>query len=254
MSAIKNAIITAENISKTYVTGDEEFKAVRDVSLEIYEGDFTVIMGSSGSGKSTLMYLLSGLDSLSAGRVSLKGSQIDALPEKEMADLRARKIGYVYQGINLVPDMTIFDNIAFPGYIAGAPKAAVRKKALDLMKAMGIAGLERRYPAQVSGGQQQRAAIARAVVNSPDIVFADEPTGSLNQEYGHAILNVLTEMNRHGQSVIMVTHDIKAACRADRLICFKDGIVVGIMELDKYQEKDLQARESKIFAWLSERR
>lgn len=247
----KHFIIRAESISKTYLTGTEEYHAVRNVSLELHEGEFTVVMGSSGSGKSTLLYLLSGLDSLSAGKVFLVGQQIDALSEKELSGLRANKIGYVYQGINLVPDMTLLENIAFPGYISGAKKSVVKKKALELMRSMDIIQLQDRFPAQVSGGQQQRAAIARALINSPEIVFADEPTGSLNQEYGIAILDLLTQMNRQGQSVVMVTHDIKAACRADRLIHIKDGTIAGIFAFDKYREEDMKTREKQIFSCLS---
>ena len=246
-------LIEAKDISKIYTTGDEEYCAVNNVSIELYPGDFTVIMGSSGSGKTTLMYLLSGLDSLSAGHVSFEEQHIDRLSEKDMAAFRTNKIGYVYQGINLVPDMTILENIEFPGYILGLKKSDVRKKALDLMDAMGIAELKDRFPSQVSGGQQQRAAIARAIINSPEVVFADEPTGNLSQEYGTAILDILTEMNRKGQSVIMVTHDVKAACRADRLIHFKDGKIIGILELDKYRAENLKSREARIYSYLAEK-
>ena len=247
----KKPIITAKNISKIYFLGNEEFKAVREVNLDIYEGDFTVVMGSSGSGKSTLMYLLSGLDSLSSGNVFINNQPIDHLSEKEMSNFRASEIGYVYQSINLVPDLTISENIAFPGYVLGSNKDEVKEKAGKLMESMGIKGLENRLPNQVSGGQQQRAAIARAIINNPNIVFADEPTGSLNQENGFAILDILSDINRKGQTVIMVTHDIKAACRADRIIHFKDGTIIGILELDKYQEKDRQERENRIFKFLS---
>lgn len=241
----------AKSISKIYATGSEEYHAVKNVSLDLYAGDFTVVMGSSGSGKSTLLYLLSGLDRLSSGQVFFNGRQVNELSEKEASVFRANKIGYVYQAINLVPDMTILENIAFPGYISGVKKSVVRKRALDLMALMDISQLKDRFPAQVSGGQQQRAAIARAIFNSPEVVFADEPTGSLNQEYGSAILDILTEINRQGQSVIMVTHDVKAACRADRLIYFKDGEITGMLELDKYWQENLKARETEIYSYLS---
>ena len=244
-------LIEAKGISKIYASGEEEFCAVNDVSLDLYPGEFTVIMGSSGSGKSTLMYLLSGLDSLSAGEVLFKEKRIDKLSEKSMAAFRANQIGYVYQGINLVPDMTILENIEFPGYILGSKKNDVRQKALDLMAATGIAQLKDRFPSQVSGGQQQRAAIARAIINSPEVVFADEPTGNLSQEFGTAILDILTDMNRQGQSVIMVTHDVKAACRADRLVHFKDGQIVGILQLEKYRSEDLKTREARIYSYLA---
>lgn len=249
----KKAIIRTANLCKTYATGSEQFHAIRNIDLELYEGDFTVIMGNSGSGKSTLLYLLSGLDSVTAGEVYVQEQRIDEYKEKELADFRARKIGYIYQSINLVPDLTILENIALPGYVAGAARSEIKKKAYDLMKAMGIEGQHMRLPAQTSGGQQQRAAIARALINSPDVIFADEPTGSLNYDQGVAVLDILTEMNQRGQSVVMVTHDIKAACRADRLIFIHDGKIDGILEFDKYKAQDIQDRESVIFSYISGR-
>lgn len=248
---MKNTIIQAKNLCKTYSTGSEQFHAVRNLDLEVYEGDFTVIMGNSGSGKSTLLYMLSGLDSVTVGEVYFKGERIDSYSEKQLADFRAHRIGYIYQSINLVPDLTLFENIALPGYVAGQPKKIVKGTALSLMKAMEIDGQQNRIPSQTSGGQQQRAAIARALINTPDLIFADEPTGSLNYEHGVAVLDILTDMNRKGQSVIMVTHDIKAACRADRLIIIRDGKIANILEFDKYDEANLQERESVIFSYIS---
>ncbi|MGM0882928.1 MAG: ABC transporter ATP-binding protein [Bacillota bacterium] len=247
----KKTIIRAKNLSKTYNTGSEQYHAIRNLDLEIYEGDFTVIMGNSGSGKSTLLYLLSGLDNVTAGEVYFRDQRIDNYNEKELSDFRTRKIGYIYQSINLVPDLSLLDNISLPGYIAGQKKNKVKTKAIDLMKAMGIDGQNSRLPSQTSGGQQQRAAIARALINSPDIIFADEPTGSLNFDHGNAVLDILTMMNRDGQSVVMVTHDMKAACRADRLIYIRDGKIGGILEFDKYDGHHTQDRESMIFAFVS---
>lgn len=247
----KQTIIRAKNLCKTYNTGSEQYHAIRNLDLEIYEGDFTVIMGDSGSGKSTLLYLLSGLDNVTAGEVYFRGQRIDSYTEKELAEFRTRNIGYIYQGINLIPDLSILDNIALPGYIAGQKKNEVRTAATRLMKVMSIDGQENRLPSQTSGGQQQRAAIARALINSPDIIFADEPTGSLNFEQGTAVLDILTKMNRDGQSIVMVTHDIKAACRADRLIYIRDGKIGGILEFDKYEDLLTPDRESMIFAFVT---
>lgn len=245
----KKTIIRAVNLCKTY-TGSEQFHAIKNLDIDIYQGDFTVIMGNSGSGKSTLLYLLCGLDSVTAGEVYFQDQRIDGFNEKEMADFRMRKIGYIYQSINLVQDLTIFENIALPGYIGGSTKSEVKTKALSLMKAMNIESLNSRFPSQTSGGQQQRAAIARALINNPDVIFADEPTGSLNYDQGVAILDILTTMNRQGQSVVMVTHDIKAACRADRLILIRDGKIGGILEFDKFEESHLQDRENIIFSYV----
>lgn len=247
----KQAVLKAVHLSKIYGNGEEHFHAIKNINLEIYDGDFTVIMGSSGSGKSTLLYLLSGLDSVTGGEVYFKGKRIDSYSESELSQFRAKKIGYVYQAVNLVPDLTIFENVAFPGYIAKHNKSVIKKKALSLIKAMGIEGQQNRLPSQVSGGQQQRAAIARALINSPEVIFADEPTGALSQEQGVAILDILLEMNRNGQSIVMVTHDISAACRAERLILVKDGMIDEILELGKYKPEEIQSRKNAIFSFIS---
>lgn len=244
----KKVIIRAQNLCKTYNSGSEQHHAIRNVDLDIYEGEFTVIMGNSGSGKSTLLYLLSGLDQITAGEVYFRDQRIDAYSERQMSDFRTRRIGYIYQSINLVPDLSIKENIALPGYIAGNKKKDILSRAAELMNAMDIDRQRNRLPSQTSGGQQQRAAIARALINSPDIIFADEPTGSLNMEHGAAVLDILTDLNRKGQSVVMVTHDIKAACRADRLIYILDGKIGGILEFDTYDEHQIQDREAIIFA------
>ncbi|APO47812.1 ABC transporter ATP-binding protein [Paenibacillus xylanexedens] len=244
----KKVIIRAQNLCKTYNSGSEQHHAIRNVDLDIYEGEFTVIMGNSGSGKSTLLYLLSGLDQITAGEVYFRDQRIDAYSEREMANFRTRRIGYIYQSINLVPDLSIKENIALPGYIAGNKKKDILSRVAELMNAMDIDGQRNRLPSQTSGGQQQRAAIARALINSPDIIFADEPTGSLNLEHGTAVLDILTAIHRKGQSVVMVTHDIKAACRADRLIYILDGKIGGILEFDTYDEHQIQDREAIIFA------
>lgn len=249
----KQVIIKGSNLCKTYSTGSEQYHAIRNVDIDIYAGDFTVIMGNSGSGKSTLLYLLSGLDSVTAGEVQFQGKYINKFTERELANFRARKIGYIYQSINLVPDLTIFENIALPGYVVGYPRAEVKKQSVSLMQDMDIESQRNRLPSQTSGGQQQRAAIARALVNSPDVLFADEPTGSLNYDQGVAVLDILTKMNRTGQSIVMVTHDIKAACRADRLILIKDGTIGGVLQFDKYDEHSIRDRESIIFSYVSGR-
>ncbi|WP_342439436.1 ABC transporter ATP-binding protein [Paenibacillus sp. FSL L8-0436] len=247
----KTAILHTKNLCKTYSTGSEQFHAIRNIDLDIYQGDFTVIMGDSGSGKSTLLYLLSGLDTVTAGEVHFSQQRMDSFSEKELSGLRAGKIGYIYQSSNLVPDLTLLENIALPGYVAARPRREVKQKALSLMKAMSIEEQQHRLPAEVSGGQQQRAAIARALINTPEIIFADEPTGSLNYDQGVAVLDILTSMNAEGQSIVMVTHDIKSACRANRLIFIRDGQVGGVLELGAFTPDQLQDRESLIFSYIS---
>lgn len=250
-SPSKPVLIEAVNVSKIYSAGTGQFHAANNVSLKLYEGEFTVIMGSSGSGKSTLLYLLSGLDALTSGEVYFKGRRIDRLSEQEIANFRTHSIGYVYQSIHLIPDFTLLENIAFPGYVAGRSRSEIHARAMGLLQSMGIAEQANRLPSQVSGGQQQRAAIARALINSPEVVFADEPTGALSQEQGMVILDILTEINRKSQSIIMVTHDIQAACRADRLILVKDGHIDGVLELGPFAPDQLKDREKQIFAFVS---
>nr|WP_256975945.1 ABC transporter ATP-binding protein [Paenibacillus sp. MY03] len=249
----RQVIIAARNLCKTYSAGNEQYHAVRNVDLDIHEGEFTVIMGNSGSGKSSLLYLLSGLDNVTAGEVYFRDRRIDQFGERELSDFRAKNIGYIYQSINLVPDLTIWDNVTLPGYIAGQKKEAIATRARELAHTMGIEGQLGRLPSQTSGGQQQRAAIARALVNSPDVLFADEPTGSLNYDQGVAVLDLLSGMNKDGQTVVMVTHDIKAACRADRLIYIRDGKIGGILEFGKQGDMNTNDREALIFSFVSQK-
>lgn len=252
-SGADGVILEAAGLVKVYRTGGGEFPAVRGVDLECRAGEFTVIMGASGSGKSTLLYLLSGLDSATAGEVRIKGRSLGDLSARELAKLRTHRIGYVYQLIHLIPDLSILDNIAFPANLAGKPRAEARGRAMALMKRFDIAGLADRLPSQVSGGQQQRAAIARALINGPDLLFADEPTGALSRRQGEFVLDLLTELNREGQSIVMATHDLKAACRADRLVLVKDGEIAGALDLPKYDERQAAEREQRIWQFLKER-
>ncbi|KOS69234.1 ABC transporter ATP-binding protein [Lysinibacillus contaminans] len=247
----KEVLIHATNLCKTYTTGSEHYHAIKNIDVEIYKGDFTVIMGNSGSGKSTLLYLLSGLDTITAGEVYFHGERLDTFPEKELAFFRSKKIGYIYQSSNLVPDLTLLENIALPGYIAKTAKKQVLKKVESLLQAMSLDEQRNRLPSQTSGGQQQRAAIARALVNDPEVIFADEPTGSLNYDQGIAVLDILTNLNRNGQSVVMITHDIKAACRANRLILIQDGKIDGIINFEPFENLDMQERENIIFSYVS---
>lgn len=250
----KEIMLQASNLCKTYTTGKEQYHAVRNVDLTIYNGDFTVIMGDSGSGKSTLLYMLSGLDTVTAGEIHVQGRYIGQLKGKELADYRSSQIGFIYQHSNLIPDLSLLDNIALPGYIRGRGKNEVKKRALVLMERLGLMQQVNRLPSEVSGGQQQRAAIARSLINNPPLLFADEPTGSLNYEQGVAVLDILTGMHEQGQSLIMVTHDIKAACRGNRLIYIRDGKIGGILDMGPYLPDQASEREAMIFAYVTGRR
>ncbi|MDP4089841.1 MAG: ABC transporter ATP-binding protein, partial [Bacillota bacterium] len=210
---MSNTILTTRDLCKTYLSDGEAVHAIKNINLDIYEGDFTVIMGSSGSGKSTLLYLLSGMEDATSGTVDFGGTELSRLKEDELAKFRRSRIGFVFQSINLVPNLSLIENVVLPGYLLERYKSKVDNKAEELLRLVGLEEQKLRLPSQVSGGQQQRAAIARALINSPQILFADEPTGALNSTQGQNILDAFTELNNQGQTIIMVTHDIKAACR-----------------------------------------
>lgn len=251
----KKVLVRTRALNKVYKgEGEVEVHAVNSMDLDIYEDDFTAIMGSSGSGKSTLLYMLSGLDEVSSGEVYIGDNRIDKISEKELALFRRQQIGFVFQGINLVPNMTLLENILLPGYLVEKNRQKVKEKALELLEAVGLKNEVNRLPAQVSGGQQQRGAIARALINSPRVLFADEPTGSLNSAQGQNIIRLLKELNEKGQTVVMVTHDMKLACFANRILFIKDGKHEGEFRFtEDYDRENTADREEKLFRWLTGR-
>lgn len=256
---MSSQLIQAHNLSKVFKTGGEaEVHALRTVDIDINAGEFTVLMGSSGSGKSTLLYLLSGLEESTSGEITFDGRRVDTLDETELSLLRRSDLGFVFQAINLIPHLTLLENVAVPGYLMERDRKKVNARASALLERFGIGGLGARLPAQVSGGEQQRAAIARALINSPRAVLADEPTGALNSAAGRTVLEALREINvpeenassHTGQSVIMATHEIRAACYGDRILYLKDGQVQS-----EYQHPDpdlpVEDREPALLDWLS---
>lgn len=249
---MKQVIIKTASLCKSYSTNGQQNHVLRNIDLEIYTGDFTVIMGSSGSGKSTLLYNLSGMDTPTQGEVHFNGNRIDNLTEGELAAFRRKDIGFIFQQMHLVSNLSIFENITVPGYLLKKYSGKeVEKRAENLLEKTDIKELKYRLPSQISGGQQQRAAVARALINEPTLLFADEPTGALNSKAGNEILKLLTDLNRDGQSILMVTHDIKAAIRADRIIYLQDGQITGEICLDKYQPDTKLDREKQVLAWLT---
>jgi putative ABC transport system ATP-binding protein len=247
---MKKAVLKTRDLCKTYISEGVSTHAVRNMNLEIYEKDFTVIMGNSGSGKSTLLYMLSGLESVTSGEVYFEEKRIDTLKEKDMANFRRKSIGFIYQGINLVANLSLFENISVPGYLVEKKRKKVEERAMELLEMMELANQAHRLPSQVSGGQQQRGAIARGLINSPNVLFADEPTGALNSSQGENVLDILSELNEKGQSIVMVTHDLKAATRADRILFIKDGKIDGELNLGKYDKNTAGEREQQIFTFL----
>lgn len=249
---MNKVIIKTEDLCKTYVSEGEGVHVIKNVNIEIYEGDFTVIMGSSGSGKSTLLYLLSGLETITSGEVDVLETSMKELKGKSLAEFRRNTIGFIFQAINLVPSLSLLENVILPGYLVDRNKHRVDKKAEDLLELMEVLEQKNRMPSQVSGGQQQRAAIARALINNPSILFADEPTGALNSTSGENVLDQLTELNRKGQTIVMVTHDLKAAVRANRILFLRDGRIDGDLPLPKYNKAEKEYREKEVFSYLTE--
>lgn len=250
---MKNVIIKTNLLCKSFLTDGQVNNVIKNLDLEIYKGDFTVIMGSSGSGKSTLLYLLSGMDKSTSGKIILDDIDITNLKESKMSKIRKEKIGFVFQGINLIPELTIYENILSPTYKNKVNKADINKKINDFLEKMELKSHEKKFPSQLSGGQKQRAAICRALVNNPQILFADEPTGALNSSQGERVLDIFCDIHLEGQTVVMVTHDLKAAIRGNRIIYLKDGRIDGDLRLDEFSKKNEEERENKIYKFLKER-
>ena len=249
---MKKVLIKGKGICKTFSDDTNAVQVLDHVDIDIFEGDFTVIMGASGAGKSTLLYALSGMDNITGGEVEFKGKKISNLPEKKMAQLRAEEFGFVFQQTHLVSNLTLLENVAVAGY-ACRTKAVkdVRERAVHLLSQMYVEGAKNRLPHQVSGGEAQRAAIARAVINHPDLIFADEPTGALNKANSEEVLELMTELNQNGQSILMVTHDIRSAIHGNRILYLEDGKILDELNLSVYQEDDRKIREMRVSDWLS---
>ena len=218
-------IVEARNITKTYTIAEREIRVLDNVSLSVAAGEFLVIEGSSGSGKTTLLSLLSGLDKPSSGRVLLEEKDITDTSEDDLAPLRNESIGFVFQSFHLVPSLTALENVMFPAELKRDPRA--HDKAAVLLKRVDMQNRSTNYPHQLSGGEMQRVAMCRAVINNPKIIFADEPTGNLDSENGKAVLALLLEFQKERQTtLVLVTHSAEIAKIADRMIVLKDGRIV----------------------------
>ena len=249
---MKNTILSAKGLCKSFAHNGGQIHILSHVDMELYEGDFTVIMGASGSGKSTLLYALSGMDRATAGQVIYGENDLVKMNEKGLAGLRHTDFGFIFQQMHLVSNLSLFENIAVPGYLnKGKSAAQVKERTEKLLEQMGISHIKTHLPSQVSGGEQQRCAIARAVINEPKLLFADEPTGALNRKNTTEVLNLLTELNRSGQSILMVTHDMRAALRASRILYIADGKIIGDMTLPPYSADEEKSRETQVSAWLN---
>ncbi|MCL1792437.1 MAG: ABC transporter ATP-binding protein [Oscillospiraceae bacterium] len=248
---MKNAILTTAKLCKTFSSGGLLQHVLKNLDMEIYEGDFTVIMGPSGAGKSTLLYALSGMDKPTLGEINFSGREISRLSNDKLAVFRRDNCGFVFQQIYLLDNMSILDNIMACGLLIDKNRKNVANRAKQLLKRLNLdETIWLKFPAQVSGGEAQRAGIARALVNNPKIVFADEPTGALNSANGRAVLDALVEINEQGQSVVMVTHDLKSAQRGNRILYLQDGVIRGECLLGKYTAKDNE-RQNKLNEFLT---
>ena len=237
-------IIETKKLCKTFSNGGVQQHVLKNVDLEIYEGDFTVIMGASGAGKSTLLYSLSGMDKPTLGSVSFCGTEITKMNTDELAVFRRSNCGFVFQQVYLVESMSVLDNIMAAGLLVYRDKKTLAQKAGDLLKSVNIdESLWHKFPSQISGGEAQRVGIARALVNDPKLVFADEPTGALNSHTGKAVLDTLTKFNEKGQSIVMVTHDITSARRGNRILYVKDGEIAGECNLGQYVTGDKERHQ-----------
>ncbi|MDR2566002.1 MAG: ABC transporter ATP-binding protein [Bifidobacteriaceae bacterium] len=226
------ALIETEKLSKTFSREGVQQHVLRNLDLTIRQGDFTVIMGASGAGKSTLLYALSGMDTPTLGDVRFQGRSLAGLSQSALARFRRRACGFVFQQIHLLETLSLFDNAMAAGLLVSKDRAAVARRAEELFAQVGIdQATWRKLPAQTSGGEAQRAAVVRALVNSPAALFADEPTGALDQTSGTAVLDALTAANQGGQSVVLVTHDLKSARRGDRVLYLSDGQIAGELDL-----------------------
>ena len=247
---MKNIILDGRGLCKTFVNGQVASHVIRNLDIEIYEGDFTVIMGTSGAGKSTLLYMLSGIDTITSGEITLNDTRIDQAKEKDMANIRRSDIGFVFQEPNLLEDFTVFENVAMSGYLLTKDRAKVNKRCNTLLADVEMIEHINKYPSQLSGGQKQRCAIVRSLINNPNIIFADEPTGALNATMSESVLDLLTQVHKKNQSILMVTHDIKAASRANRLLYIKDGKIDGELKLDQFETDKLEDREKQVFDFI----
>jgi putative ABC transport system ATP-binding protein len=221
-------VVTLVDVHKTYHTGDVDVHAVRGVSLEIRRGEFVALMGASGSGKSTLMNILGCLDRPTSGRYVLDDADVSVLDRDQLADIRNHKLGFVFQGFNLLPRTSARENVELP-LLYGTRKmtnAQLREKADAVLASVGLAGREDHHPSQLSGGQQQRVAIARALVNDPEVVLADEPTGNLDSRTSVEIMGIFQQLNERGITIVMVTHEQDIAAYARRNVLMRDGVIL----------------------------
>ena len=248
-----NTVLRTEKLCKSFSNAGLQQHVIKNLDLEIFEGDFTVIMGASGSGKSTLLYALSGMDKPTLGKVYFGEEEISSYDNDRLAVFRRDHCGFVFQSIYLLDNMDVFDNIMTGALVARKNSPELVERIKTLLNKVGISeDMWKKYPNQLSGGECQRVGIVRAVINEPKLLFADEPTGALNSSSGQDVLDVFTELHKSGQSIVMVTHDIKTALRGSRVIYLRDGGIVGEHRMPDYGTEENKQRRGSLQDFLNE--
>lgn len=250
------SVLTVKNLCKTYIVNKRQNNVLKNVNLSISEGEMVAVMGPSGSGKSTLLYTVSGMDSTTAGEVNFCGKNIAEMKSKELADLRLDEMGFIFQQMYMLKNLTVLDNIILPACQSDKIKESRKEtvqRGLDLMRKLDIVEIADNDINEVSGGQLQRACICRSMMNKPKMLFADEPTGALNRTASDEVMEELAKLNGEGTTIMLVTHDVKVAAKCTRVLYIVDGNIKGEYTLDKYQSpSQLRERERMLNNWLME--
>lgn len=250
--------LVVKDLCKTYIINKRQNNVLRNVNMEIKEGEMVAVMGPSGSGKSTLLYTVSGMDVPTAGKVNFFGKDLEGLNAAEMSEMRLNEMGFIFQQMYMLKNLCIYDNIILPAYQSKAGKGKqnrgkINDRAKELMQKLGISEIAENDVNEVSGGQLQRACICRSLINQPKMIFADEPTGALNQQNSKEVMRELNRINREGTTVMLVTHDMKVAAKCDRVLYIEDGNIKGEIAVGKFtNEGEIREREQKISNWLME--
>ncbi|WP_459503207.1 ABC transporter ATP-binding protein [Bacillus sp. C1] len=249
-------ILEVNRLNKLYLFGKTaKHHVLKDINLNIKVGEFVSVMGPSGSGKSTLLYNVSGMDKMTSGSVKFAGKEISNMSEEELTKLRLHKMGFIFQQSHLIRNLNVFDNIILSAYLAKTEsRKKINKRAGELMRQTGIVDLSDHDITQVSGGQLQRVSICRALINNPDILFGDEPTGALNSQATNEVMDILSNINQSGATILLVTHDVKVAAKTERVLFMLDGSISCEKNLGKYQKEkdDIRIREEELLLWLSQ--
>ena len=249
-------VLEVKDLCKTYIVNKRQNNVLKNVNFSVEQGEMVAIMGPSGSGKSTLLYTVSGMDELTAGQVKFNGQDISALKSKDLADLRLDKMGFIFQQMYMLKNLTVLDNIVLPALQSKENTMSKKEKvdyAKELMRKLGIIEIADNDISEVSGGQLQRACICRSMINKPKMIFADEPTGALNRTSSDEVMQELTKINSEGTTIMLVTHDVKVASKCKRVMYIVDGNIKGEYNLGEYtSQSDLRQRERNLNNWLME--